>query len=175
MSSSSVPTATLDEKVPRDKVVLYAFDEARQKLEQAGAFEPFTVILAQEQLYVESHQGDSAVECFNSARRTVQQMADLADAYVFCYDGYVTLEDGVHDALVAERAAKDDELAEAFALVYTIEDGEADGALAFEEDVCGLGEASSLFSAEEFTPDALEVLDDDGSSGHVPGEVCGCC
>jgi hypothetical protein len=175
-------TQTLSEENALDKVVFYAFDEAREKLEQSGGFEPFTVILAGEQMHVESHTGDDAAECFNSARQTVIQMSELADAYVFCYDGYVNTDDGVLDAIVAERAAKSDELGEAFALVYEIlEDDE--GSIDYNEEIYSLGEATSLFTAEEFTADQLIELEDledledtedfDAHAGHTHSE-CGC-
>jgi hypothetical protein len=148
-------TAMLEEDNALDKVVFYAFDEAREKLEQTGRFDPFTVILSGEELYVEAHGGENAAECFNSARRTVDQMSNLADAYVFCYDGYVAADEGTRDAIVAERAHKGDELAEAFALLYK-KDETDEGAIVYDEEIYGLGEASSLFTAEEFTPEQLE-------------------
>ncbi|MDR3053041.1 MAG: hypothetical protein LBU48_04195 [Coriobacteriales bacterium] len=137
-----------------EKVVLYAFDEAREKLAQGGIFEPFTVIISGENLYIESHPGEDAVECFNSARKTVFQMENQADAYVFCYDGYVDLEDGTHDALVAETASKGDDAGEAYAQLYTEDD---DGITFEDETLYSLGEAPTLFGAEEFTPEQLEV------------------
>ena len=69
------------------------------------------------------------------------------------------LDEGTHDALIAERAGKDDEIGEAFALLYTI-DEENDGSIAFDETIFGLGEAPSLFGADEFEVDQLESLDD---------------
>lgn len=149
-----------DETIPLDKVVLYAFDEARQKLEQGSDVEPFTVILAGENLFIESHPGDDIVECFNSARKTIFDMELLADAYVFCYDGYIQLDEGTRDALIAERATKDDEVGEAFALLYRI-DEDGDGSIEFEETIFGLGEAPSLFGASEFGEDQLEGFDEE--------------
>jgi hypothetical protein len=161
-------TTTLSEENALDKVVFYAFDEAREKLEQVGEFEPFTVILSKEEMYIEEHGGEDAAECFNSARQTVIQMSNLADAYVFCYDGYVTTDEGVRDAIVAERAQKSDEFGEAFALLYEIDDEDDEGSIAYSEDIYSLGEATSLFTAEEFTPEQLEELEDADGCG------CGC-
>ena len=151
----------LDAQAPLDRVVFYALDEARQKLEQGNEVEPFTVIVSGENLYIESHPGDDIVECFNSARKTLFDMELLADAYVFCYDGYVQLDGGARDALIAERATKTDEVGEAFALLYTI-DEDGDGSIEFEDSLYHLGEAPSLYGAGEFGEDLIESFDDDG-------------
>jgi len=154
------PQGLLDEEKPLDKVVLYAFDEARQKLEQGSDVEPFTIIVSGENLYIESHPGEDIVECFNSARKTLFEMELLADAYVFCYDGYVQFDEGARDALIAERAEKTDEVGEAFALLYTI-DEDGDGSIEFDELFYHLGEAPSLYGASEFDEDQFESFDDD--------------
>ncbi|MDR3307739.1 MAG: hypothetical protein LBS58_02415 [Coriobacteriales bacterium] len=143
---------------PLDKVVLYAFDQARQKLEEGGIVEPFTILVKGENLYIESHPGEDAVECFNSARKTVFEMEQASDAYVFCYDGYVDLDEGTRDALVVERARKDDDLGEAFAILYTEDEDDEEGGIEFEDSIYDLGEASSLYKEEPFTPEDLEEL-----------------
>jgi hypothetical protein len=145
-----------------DKIVLYAFDQAREKLKADGGFDPFTVIVHNNDLYVENHPGDDPATCFNSARIAVRNMSSMANGYAFCYDGYATLEDGTRDAVVVERASKTDALAETFAILYSRGADEA-GAPVYEKDICDLGEASSLFLAEA-VPDA-------------PGqdEGCECC
>jgi hypothetical protein len=148
----------LDEEVPADKIVLFALEEAQQKLEQNGEFEPFTVILHGEDLYIESHPGDDAVQCFNSAKQTVTEMAVLADAYVFAYDGYVELDDGESDALIVERGTKDAGAAEAFALIYSVDESN-EGSLEFDEAIYNLGPALSLLSGEDFVPEQLEELE----------------
>jgi len=150
----------LDAQEPLDKVVFFALDEARQKLEQGGEVEPFTVIVSGDNLFIESHPGDDIVECFNSARKTLFDMELLADAYVFCYDGYVQLDGDTRDALIAERAVKTDEVGEAFALLYTI-DEEGDGSIEFEDSLYHLGEAPSLYGASEFDEGQFEDYDDD--------------
>jgi hypothetical protein len=148
----------LDAEKALDKVVFFAFDEARQKLEQGAEFEPFTILVEGDQLHIESHPGDDAVECFNSARKAVLAMELLSDAYVFCYDGFVSLDDGTRDAIVVERAEKDADVGEAFALLYDFD--EKTSTLNLEETVYMLGEAPSLFFADEFDGDELEEFDD---------------
>lgn len=149
--------ATLDEANALDKIVLYALDEAMEKLEQAGEFEPFTVILHGENLHVESHPGEDAVDCFNAATTAVNLLAHVMQAYVFAYDGYVNTDSGTRDALIAERGIPGEESAQAFAILYTI-DEEGDGSLSFEEGIYDLGSASSLLDGEEASEEDLDEL-----------------
>jgi len=141
-----------------DKVIFYAFDEARQKLEQGNDVEPFTVVISGDDLYVESHPGATIIDCFNSARAAIELMQTLGDAYVFCYDGYVNLDEGARDALIAERAEKGEEIGEAFALFYSIGQ-EGDGSITFEDAIYGLGEAPSLYSSAIFDEGQLTSFD----------------
>jgi hypothetical protein len=151
-------SAFLDDNDPKDKIVLYALDEARIKLEQNGEFEPFTVVLHDDDLFVESHPGEDVSECFNSAKQTLAEMETLADAYVLAYDGYVQSDDGDLDALIVERGLKEADAAEAFALIYEL-DEQGDGSLTFEESIFSLGEAPSLFSSGDFDSEQLEELE----------------
>ena len=164
MNTTAAPETMLNADEPMDKIVFYAFDEARQKLEQGHDVEPFTVVLAGDDLYIESHPGEDIVECFNSARKTISDMSLLADGYVFCYDGYVQMDEGPRDGLIAERAEKDDEVGEAFVLFYRMDEGE-EGSIEFEDTIFGLGEAPSLFGADEFDDEQLEGFDDEMPEG----------
>lgn len=155
--SYTADAAELDETNNLDKIVLYALDEAMEKLKQSGEVEPFTVILHEENLFVESHPGDDAVECFNAAAAAVKLLEHAMDAYVFVYDGYITTDTGTSDALIAERARPEDETAQAFAILYTSEE-EGEGTLIFEEGVYDLGSAASLLRGAEVTSDDLDEL-----------------
>jgi len=142
-----------------EKIALYAFDEARQKLEEAGEFAPFTILLQGDNLYIETHPGDDTAECFESARKTVLAAQDAIESYVFCYDGYVEMDEGEHDAIIAEAADRGQE--EAFALcLHYHEDGEG---YAFHEGVEYLGETPCLF--DESRPADVEDIAsaDDGA------------
>jgi len=147
----------LDENNDLDKLVLYALSEAAEKLEQAGELEPFTVVLHGEDLFVENHPGEDVVECFNSAAATVKLLVPVMSAYVFAYDGYVSTDEGTRDAIIAERGKPGDEMAEAFALLYTL-DEEGEGSLDFEEGIYSLGPVSSLLLEEEVSSDDLDEL-----------------
>ena len=86
-----------DNEVPEipeilEKVMLFSLDEAKQKLTQSNEVVPFTALAVKENLFIESHPGDSSEECYNLAQHTVEG-ARGADAYAFCYDGYVETDD----------------------------------------------------------------------------------
>jgi hypothetical protein len=81
----------------------------------------------------------------------------VLDAYVFAYDGYVSTNEGIRDAIIVERGKPGEETAEAFATLYTL-DEEGDGTLHFEEGVYDLGEAASLLQGVEATSEDLEEL-----------------
>ena len=64
---------------------------------------PFTALVVKDNLFIESHPGETAEECFNFAEHTVKG-ARGADAYALCYDGYIDTDDGQKDALIGEDA-----------------------------------------------------------------------
>ena len=158
-NNNSTHALELDESNALDKIVLYALEEATEKLEQTGEVEPFTVVLHNENLHFESHPGEDAVECFNAAAVAVKHLAHVMDAYVFVYDGYISTDSGTKDALIAERGMPSSEQAEAFALLYTLDESQ-EGSLTFEEGIYGLGLATSLLQDEPITSDDLEDLDE---------------
>lgn len=143
-------TAELDEAQALDKIVLFALDEAREKLEQSGELEPFTIVLHGENLHIESHPGEDVEECFSQASQAVLNLAHVLKAYVFAYDGYINTDSGRRDAIIVERGMPKQETAQAFALLYTI-DERGGGSLSFEEGVYDLGQAPSLLRGEEIT------------------------
>jgi hypothetical protein len=71
-------------------------------------------------------------------------MEKLCNAYVFCYDGFVDLESGTSDALIAEFANKGDEMAQVIVRLYS---GQGDE-LEIEETLYHIGETDSLFGAK---------------------------
>ena len=149
--------AELNESNALDKIVLLALDEAMEKFEQGGELEPFTVILHGDNLHIESHPGEDAAEYFNAAAKAVQNLAHVMQAYVFAYDGYIETDEGIRDALIAERGTPESETADAFAILYTL-DEEGDGTITFEEGIYDLGLASSLLYSDEATADDLDEL-----------------
>ena len=87
-----------------ENVLLFALDEAKEKMEEGAELVPFTTLVVKENLFIESHPGDSSEECYNLAQHTVEG-ARGADAYAFCYDGYVETVDDEGGYTFEEEAA----------------------------------------------------------------------
>ena len=155
--NNTASTTELDETKALDKIVLYALEEAREKLEQSGELEPFTIILHGENLHIENHPGEDVEECFNAASEAVERLAHVADAYVIAYDGYINIDDETRDAIIAERGKPGEETAEAFATLYTI-DEEGEGSIVFEEELYSIGLAPSILQGDALTKEDLEEL-----------------
>ena len=139
-----------------EKVLLFALDEAKNKMSQGADVIPFTTLVVKDNLFIESHPGDSAEECFNFAKHTVRG-ARGAEAYALCYDGYIETDDGVMDALIAEGGIPGEEAGYAVGYLYTMEEGENP---AFEEEPAYVGEApnfmENLKTASEYSEDEIE-------------------
>ena len=137
-----------DNEVPEipeilEKVLLFSLDEAKQKLTQSNEVVPFTALAVKENLFIENHPGESVEACFNAARHTVQH-AQGAQAYALCYDGYVEVDEGTKDALIAEGGVPGAD--KGFAVGYLYECSE-DGVVEFEDEPAYIGEAPNFMSA----------------------------
>lgn len=138
-----------------EKVLLFALDEAKEKMTQGADVIPFTTLLVKDNLFIETHPGDSAEECFAAAAHTVEG-ARGAEAYALCYDGYIELDDGVRDALIAEGGIPGQD--EGFAVAYLYEAGEE--GVEFESEPAYIGEApnymADLKDASEYSESEVE-------------------
>ena len=152
---------TTAEEVPEipeilEKVLLFALDEAKEKMEQGSDVVPFTALVVKENLFIESHPGDSAEECFGYARHTVEG-ARGAEAYALCYDGYVEIDDGTKDALIAEGGVPGEDEGYAVGYLYSVND---EGEATFEEEPAYIGEApnymADLKDASEYDEEDIE-------------------
>lgn len=103
-----------------ERVLLYALDEGKQKMERAEEVVPFTALVVHDNVFIETHPGNNADECFNLARHTVEG-ARGATTYAFCYDGYVETNEGVKDALIAEGGMPGEPTGYAIGLLYTLD------------------------------------------------------
>ena len=159
---------TTAEEVPEipeilEKVLLFALDEAKEKMEQGSDVVPFTALVVKENLFIESHPGDSAEECFGYARHTVEG-ARGAEAYALCYDGYVEIDDGTKDALIAEGGVPGEDEGYAVGYLYSVND---EGEATFEEEPAYIGEAPNymahLKDASEYDEEDIDgkYLDED--------------
>ena len=104
---------------------------------------PFTTLVVKDNLFIESHPGDSAEECFEAAEKNVRG-ARGADCYAFCYDGYIETDDGVKDALIAEGGVPGADEGYAIAYLYEVDD---EGAYTFESEAAYIGEAPNFMIA----------------------------
>lgn len=144
-----------------ESVLRYCLKDARERMEKGEAVVPFSALAVGETLFMEEHAADDPAESFASARHTVAG-ARGAQAYGFCYDGFVevdnALESGVRrDCLIAEGGTPGAAYGHAIGLLYRVKD---DGTIKFEDEpiyvskalnyMVGLSEEDG-FEIEEFT------------------------
>lgn len=98
-------------------IIVAVLNEAADKMEKGEEVVPFTGLAVKENLFIETHPGNSVEECFLAARHEVEG-ARGATAYAFCYDGYLDTEEGTKDALIAEGGLPGEEQAYAFGYLY---------------------------------------------------------
>lgn len=125
-----------------EKVLLFSLNEARAKVAEGQDVVPFTALVVGDDLFLESHPGESPEECFSFARHTVQG-ARGASAYALCYDGYIDTDEGTKDALIAEGGVPGANTGYAIGLLYE----PADDAPAFEDEPVYIGEAPNFMIA----------------------------
>jgi len=148
-SSGGTPEEVIeftDEEIA-DHVVFYALDQAVEMLEEADGFTPFTIVVRGEELFIEEHPGDDGEECYASAQKEVFRMALISEAYAFCYDGFVDLDDGQKDAIIVERARKGDEVAEVIVKIYEKHGDHYH----FDDTLYNLGDAPSFYEPNATT------------------------
>jgi hypothetical protein len=154
----------LSEDDPVERAVFYSLDEAAQKLEEQGDFDPMLIIVQGEEIHVDEPDGDDEETIIAAAQKTVYQMAKVADAYVFVYDGFVDLDDDSSDAIIVEYARKGDSEAQVLAWLYAGHDDH----LHFSEPLYSLGNAPSMFDV----PDEEKSADGDaGGAGDEAGDA----
>ena len=138
------------------KVLIYSLEEAKEKKLKGEDIIPFTALVVKESLFIESHPGTTTQECFNLGRHTVEG-ARGADAYAFCYDGYLDTEAGQRDAIIAEGGIPGEDIGYAVAYVYTEQE---DGTFDFYPEASYIGNAPNFMAAlkepEEYTEDEIE-------------------
>lgn len=153
-----------------EKVLLFSLNHAKEKMEAGEDVVPFTSLAVKETLFMETHPGDNEQACFNLARHTVEH-ARGAEAYAFCYDGYVEADDGTHDALIAEGGVPSADKGFAVGMLYKAVE---DGAPEFESEPVYIGEAPNfmiaLRPAGEYDEDEIdEKYRDDEDADEAEG------
>ena len=139
-----------------ERVLVFSLDEAKEKVLGGEDLIPFTALIVKDNLFLESHPGDSSEECFAAAEANVRG-ARGAGAYAFCYDGYIETDDGVKDAIIAEGGEPGADTGYAVAYLYTVGD---DGSYNFESEAAYIGEApnfmENLKEPVEYTEEDIE-------------------
>lgn len=120
-----------------DQVIRYCAEEAKEKLIETGSFEPFTVVVEGEDMYVETHPGEDPESIQASAKATVASASSFATHYCFCIDGYVDTDQGQLDAIVIEGAERDMDEAYIIVNLYKIDES-GEGSIEFEEELAFL-------------------------------------
>ena len=149
-----------EEEVPEipeilEKVMLFALDEAKEKINQGADVIPFTTLVVKENLFIESHPGENADECFADAKHTVEG-ARGAEAYAFCYDGYIETDKGTKDALIAEGGIPGEPEGMAIGYLYSLVNEKP----VFEKEPAFIGEApnfmADLKEADAYTEEDID-------------------
>ncbi|MEG0072652.1 MAG: hypothetical protein RR362_04035 [Raoultibacter sp.] len=140
VENESAEVPEIDETL--EKVLLYVLEEARTKMESGAEVAPFTALVVKDNLFIESHPGESAEECFDFARKTVEG-ARGAHAYAFCYDGYIDTDDGTKDAVIAEGGLAGEDEGVAIGYLYEM-NGET---ATFEAEPAYVGESPNFMAA----------------------------
>ncbi len=144
-----------------ESVLRYCLKDARERMEKDEQVIPFSALAVKDTLFFEEHPGNDVAECFDSARKTVQG-AKGADAYGFCYDGYIELDRGEKaDCLIAEGGTPGAEYGHAIGLPYTI-DGE--GKPVFQDEPIYVSKALN------YMLNAVPSLDDDEGEEETASE-----
>lgn len=123
-----------------ERVLLYALDEGKQKMSEGQEIVPFTALVVKESVFIETHPGENADQCFAAAQHTVSG-ARGAVAYAFCYDGYIETNEGVKDAIIAEGGVPGASTGYAIGLLYT---GDAESGFEFNNNPSYIGEAPNF-------------------------------
>ncbi len=153
---------TMPEEVPElpdllEKVLIFALEEMKEKLEQGQDIIPFSCLVVKDNLFMESHPGDTPEQCFADARHTVEG-ARGAEAYAMGYDGYIETDEGVKDALIAEGGLPGEDAGHAIGY-HTVEGARGAEAYAMGYD--------GYIETDEGVKDALIA------EGGLPGEDAG--
>lgn len=146
-----------------ERVLVFALDEGKGKLEGGEDLIPFTTLIVKDILFLETHPGDSAEECFEAAEKNVRG-ARGAGAYAFCYDGYIETDDGVKDAIIAEGGEPGADTGYAIAYLYTVND---EGAYSFESEAAYIGEAPNFM---ENLKEPVDYTDDEVDEKYAAAE-----
>ena len=154
-----------------ENVMRYSLNQARDRMLEGEQIEPFTALAVGDTLFFEVQDGKDPDECFAKARATVVN-AQGARTYAFIYDGFVDLETGRADALIAQGGMPGEPYGHAIGLIYKVD---KEGGLKFHNEPIYVGPCQNyMLSLMPFdmpetsqpaeTPADAEAADDSAES-----------
>lgn len=187
-------TVDQTEEVPEipdmlERVLIYAVEEGKKRLLAGEELVPFTCLAIKDKVFIESHPGDTAEDCYALARHTVEG-ARGAVCYAFCYDGYVDSEPDMLDCVIAEGGEPGSADGFAIGCIYKTAD-ETDNAstqekgesaeknastdrdlknasnITFEDEIIYIGEAPNFM---ERLKESKEYANEDIDARYITGE-----
>lgn len=108
-----------------ESVLRYCLKDAQERMEKGEVVVPFSALAVDDKLFMEEHAADTPAESFAAARKTVAG-ARGAQAYGFCYDGFIEAEDlegrqEMRDCLIAEGGTPGADYGHAIGLMYKVD------------------------------------------------------
>ena len=168
-----------------ERVLIYAVNEGKNRILAGEELVPFTCLAVGDKLFMETHPGETAEDCYALARHTVEG-ARGAKCYAFCYDGYVDSDPDMLDCVIAEGGEPGSADGYAVGCVYKTSSGEQNNGNAskgaeaddndataskssatFEEEIIYIGEAPNFM---ERLKDAVEYTDADIDPCYISGD-----
>lgn len=141
-----------------EAVLIAALNRAKEKMEGGEEVVPFTALAVKDNLFIETHPGDDVEACFKDAEHTVAHAAG-ADAYAFCYDGYVDTDAGTRDVIIAEGGMPGEPDGYAVGYLYTMPEGD-EGPIDIDDEPVYIGPAPNFMAL--VAPPAKEDVEGDG-------------
>jgi hypothetical protein len=137
-----------------EKVLSYCLKDAKERMEKGEVVLPFSALAVGETLFMELHDADTVDESFASVRKLVSN-ATGAQAYGFCYDGFIEADDHKqYDCLIAQGGVPGGEYGHAIGWRYRVDD---DGKAVFRGEPIYVGNCLNYMQGiEDFTSDEGE-------------------
>lgn len=141
-----------------ESVLRYCLKDAKERMEKGEMVVPFTALAVGDTLFMEEHAADDPSESFSSARKTVAG-ARGAQAYGFCYDGYIEVDTALEndvkkDCIIAEGGTPGADYGHAIGLPYRVD---SEGNVKFNDEPIYV--SKSLNYMVYLTPDGEEAVD----------------
>ena len=149
-----------------ENVLRYCLKDAQERMEKGEQIIPFSALAVGETLFMEEHPGDDVKECFDGAKRTVEN-AKGAAAYGFCYDGFIEVGEQASkvDCLIAEGGCPGEPYGHAIGTTYQVK---SDGTIEFADEPIYVGNSMNyMLNINEFS----EEEPGEGASAEPEGEA----